>query len=327
MNTKTSKTHCVGFDLGGTKMFAKVFDEQFETLGKKRGKTNAQEGEEAGMAQIIRFIDAALNEAAIDRESLISIGMGSPGTLHLNRGELLDAPNLGWKNIRIKKILEKEFGCPVTLANDVDAGLFGEYRFGAAKGSRCAFGVFPGTGIGGACVYEGNIIRGKKHSCMEIGHVQVVPDGPICGCGKQGCLEVLASRLAISAAAAQAVYRGQAPYLAKTTGTNLAEIRSGALAASVENGDKAVDQILRDAARHLGTAVANVVHLLSPDTVVLGGGLVEAMPNLFVTEVRDSANQRVMSSFVNTFEVVAAKLGDDATVLGAAAWAKESAQL
>ncbi len=183
------------------------------------------------------------------RGDLRGIGLGSAGPLDLDEGIILDAPNLGWKDVKIKSILEKEFGCPAVVLNDVDAGVYGEYRFGAARSSRCAVGVFPGTGIGGGCVYDGKILRGKTNSCMEIGHIQVVPDGPRCGCGLQGCLEAVASRLAISAAAAQAAYRGQAPHLLDIAGTSLDEIRSGALADAIAAGDTVVESIVRTGGR------------------------------------------------------------------------------
>jgi glucokinase len=162
---------------------------------------------------------------------------------------------------------------------------------------------------------------------MEIGHMEVTPRGPLCGCGASGCLEAVASRLAVSAAAAQAAYRGQAPHLLEAAGTDLSDIRSGALAASVAGGDEAVERILREAARQIGIAVAGVVNLLAPDKVVLGGGLVEAMPELFVEEVSKTARKRAMPAFADTFKVVAAELGDDASVLGAAAWAYDSTTL
>jgi glucokinase len=153
--------------------------------------------------------------------------------------------------------------------------------------------------------------------------MQVMPDGPLCGCGARGCLEAVASRLVISAAAAQAVYRGQAPNLRKLAGTDLSEIRSGALADAISAGDEVVERIVREAGTHIGIAVANVVHLLAPDKVVLGGGLVEAMPELITQAVRTTAVSRVMPSFAESFQVVAAELGDDASVMGAAAWAQE----
>ena len=137
----------------------------------------------------------------------------------------------------VAESVEQALGCPVVLLNDVDAGVYAEYCRGSARSSRCTLGVFPGTGIGGGCVYEGQILRGAVSSCMEIGHVQMLPDGPLCGCGQNGCLEALASRLAISAAAAQAAYRGQAPNLRRLAGTKLSNIRSGVLAKAIRAGD------------------------------------------------------------------------------------------
>jgi glucokinase len=315
----------IGFDLGGTKMLAVVFDSAYSAVVRKRRKTKGHEGVQSGIARIIDTITEALAEAGLERSDLRGIGLGSAGPLDLDEGIILDAPNLGWKDVKIKSILEKEFGCPTVIHNDVDAGVYGEYRFGAARSSRCAVGVFPGTGIGGGCVYDGKIIRGKTNSCMEIGHIQVVPDGPLCGCGLQGCLEAVASRLAISSAAAQAAYRGQAPHLLEIAGTNLDDIRSGALADAIAAGDSVVESIVRLAARHIGTAVASIVHLLAPDCVVLGGGLVEAMPRLIVNEVTAAAKKKVLPSFAETFTVVPAELGDDSTAVGAAAWVREFA--
>ena len=123
--------------------------------------------------------------------------------------------------------------------------------------------------------------------------------------------------------AAKAAYRGDAPYLAKKVGTDLADIRSSAIADSIENGDKAVKDLVQEASEAIGMAVVNIVHILAPDKIVLGGGLVEAMEDLIVGTVRKTAQHNVMSVYRDRFEVVAAKLGDDAGVLGAAAWAKQ----
>ena len=313
----------VGFDLGGTKMMAAVFDDKLRIVARKRRKTKAQEGMAAGLEKVVATIKEAIDKAGVAPEHLAGIGMGSPGPLDLDNGILLDTPNLGWRNVPMREYLEKAFGCPAVIANDVDAGVYGEYRLGAGKGARCVLGVFPGTGIGGGCVYEGKILRGKSSSVLEFGHMQVLPDGPICGCGRRGCLEAVASRLAISAAAAAAAYRGDAPYLLANAGTDLSNVRSGIIAASIEAGDAAVERIVRDAAHWLGIGVANVVNLLGPDVVVLGGGLAEALPDLLSKEIGKTARNRVMPAFKDTFSLVVAKLGDDATASGAAAWAEE----
>jgi glucokinase len=324
MGSDSNGKYWLGFDLGGTKMMALALDADFKIRGSSRAKTRGSEGAKEGLSRIVDTIEEALKEADIKRQQLGGVGVGFPGPLDLERGVILQAPNLGWQNVPLKETLEKTFDCPAIIANDVDAGTYGEYRFGAAQKARCVVGVFPGTGIGGACVYEGRILRGKTSSCMEIGHLQVQPRGRVCGCGQRGCLEAVASRLAISAEAAMAVYRGEAPHLREIAGTDIAEMKSGALARAIKAGDSVIERIVRNAAEHLGIALANVVNLLAPDIVVLGGGMVEAMKDLFLDEIRKVVDNRAMKSFTKSLKIVAAELGDNATALGAAAMAAEA---
>lgn len=318
----TGKNGCwIGFDLGGTKMYAAVLDADFKVLATERKKTKGFKGAKAGFTRMTETIDEALVNAGRTKDDLLGIGIACPGPLDLNEGVLIDAPNLGWQNMPLAPDLEKLYKCPAVICNDVDAGVYGEYRFGAAKKARCVVGIFPGTGIGGGCVYEGRIFRGKVRSCMEIGHMPVVAEGPLCGCGKHGCLEALASRLVISSQAAAAAYRGAAPVLLEKAGSDLSKIRSSVLRDSIKGGDVAVERIVRDAASVLGTALAGLIHLLAPDIVVLGGGLVEALPDLYLGEVSKAASKRVMDPYKDTFKIVTAALGDDAAVTGVAAWA------
>lgn len=318
------KKHWIGFDLGGTKMFCVLFDHKFNPVTSLRKKTKAEEGAPGGLERMIDMIERVLDEAHLDRNDLGGIGLGCPGPLDLDNGVVIEAPNLGWKNVDLKNILQKKFKAPVAVANDVDAGTYGEYCFGAAQKARCVVGVFPGTGIGGGCVYEGHLLRGKTGSCMELGHMMVSNNGRLCGCGRRGCLETVASRLAIAAECAMAVYRGEAPILQQLAGTDLSKIRSGTLAESIKSGDKAVEKIVRQAAKQLGLGVGNIINILSPDVVVLGGGLVEAMKDIFLEEVKDAVSKRAMSSFAKSVNIVAAKLDDLATAMGAAALAAEA---
>jgi len=312
----------VGFDLGGTKMLAAVFDTNMKMIGRTRKKTKGSSDSGVSLSRIVKTIRGALEEAGFDGKVPAGIGVGVPGTLDLEHGIVVEAPNLGWRHILIRELLEKEFNCPVVIINDVDAGVYGEYRFGAAKGARCALGIFPGTGIGGGCIYDGNIFHGKTNSCMEIGHIPVDPDGKPCGCGRRGCLETVASRLAISAAAAMAVYRGQAPILAKLAGTDIMNIRSGVLAQAIKEGDAVIENIVKRAARILGRATAGMINIIAPDVIVLGGGLVEAMPDLYKNEIEKSILRHIMPTYEQTCSIKVAKLGDDATAFGAAGWAQ-----
>ncbi|MEL6110411.1 MAG: ROK family protein [Planctomycetota bacterium] len=268
-------------------------------------------------------MERLVTENELQGRKINGIGIGCPGPIDLHRGRILMTPNLGWDDVAVGDFLTERFRCTTIVMNDVDAGLYGEYQFGAARKARCAVGVFPGTGIGGACVYEGRILQGNGVSCMEIGHTRISSGSRSSG-GLPGTLEAEASRLSIAAEAAKAAFRGDAPVLAESTGTDLSDIRSGALAESVEGGDAAVRRLIEAAAESVGVGVANLIHILCPDIVVLGGGLVEAMEELIVGTVEKTARASVMEAYRERFKVVAAELGDDAGVKGAAAWARRA---
>lgn len=310
----------IGFDLGGTKMMAVVFDSKFNILGKKRRKTREKNRNGVQLERLAETIEMALEDAELDKESIAGIGVGCPGPLDLRKGVILEAPNLGWKDVALREYLSKKFDCPADICNDVDAGVYGEYTSGAGKGARCVVGVFPGTGIGGGCVYEGKIFHGSRASCMEVGFLQMATEGAAAGVGPVGTLEGLASRLAISAEAAKAVYRGKAPELAKLAGTDLAGIRSGILAKAIDAGDKAIEEIVRRAAEQVGRGIGSLVNILAPDVVVIGGGLAEAMPKLYLSAARKGAERNVLPSLKDCFELHIAELGDYSTAIGAAAW-------
>lgn len=319
---KASKDCYVGFDLGGTKMLAAVFDADMNEIGRKRRRTKAFDGPEHSLERIFDSVHKALEKAEREVSDLRSIGLGCPGPLDLDKGIVKEAFNLRFFDVPLKQKLEDEFKCPAHIINDVDAGVYGEYRFGAAKDAHCVLGIFPGTGIGGGCVYKGELLRGRVSSCMEIGHVPILPNGPLCVCGLRGCLEAVASRSAIAAAAGQAALRGQAPQLMEDTGGDLSKIRSSALARSIEAGDEFVRKLVISSAEYVGIAAANFVNLLSPDIVVLGGGLVEAIPDEYVKAAAKAARKNTIPSLRDTFKVQAAELGDDSTLLGAFAWGK-----
>lgn len=322
MSAESSEKYWMGFDLGGTKMLAQIYDEQWSTIAREKKRTKPGTTERQGVDRIIETIQVALKKAELTPDQLHGVGIGCPGPIDMDNGVLMDLPNLGWEAVPLRDRVSKALGCPVEILNDVDAGTYAEFRVGAAQGTRSAIGVFAGTGIGGGCIYQGEILRGAKISAFEIGHIQVMSNGPKCGCGQRGCLESVASRLAIAAQAARTAYRGDAPHLLETAGVDLSKIRSGALSSSIAAGDEAIREIIVEAARYIGIAIATAVNLIGPEIVVLGGGLVEAMPELFVDNVFRSANKRVMPAYRDTFKVLPAALEDDAGVLGAALWAE-----
>lgn len=316
------RKYWIGFDLGGTKMLAAVMDSDFRIVGTCRKKTKAIEGQAAGLERINTVIAGAMEDAGISAEEVGGLGIGCPGPLDLAKGVVREAPNLGWTKAPVRKSISERFGFDVAVGNDVDMGVLGEYRFGAARGAACAVGVFPGTGIGGGCVRNGELLTGRNCTAMEIGHIPVSAEAALDRPGAPATLESIASRLAISAAAAQAVYRGQAPNLAELCGTDLANIRSAQLAKAIKAGDEVIADIVRTAACRLATGVVTLIHLLAPDVVVLGGGLVEAMPEIYLETVTKEVRRLVLPSLADVYKIVPAELGDEAAVKGAAALAQ-----
>jgi len=319
------RKYWVGFDLGGTKMLAVVFDSRLREVARRRRKTRANEGESVSLDRIAETISQSLESAQVPMSAVAGIGAGVPGPLDLQRGLVLEAPNLGWKNVALRDFLAKRFGCPAVICNDVDAGVFGEYSAGAGQGFRGVLGVFPGTGIGGGFVYEGSIFRGSHSSCMEVGYLQMSADGPLAGAGPPGTLEGMASRLAISAEAAKAVFRGQAPHLRDLAGTDISSIRSSALAKSIERGDRVIEQIVRHAAELVGQGIGSLINILAPDVVILGGGLVEAMPRLYLESVQAGISRNVLPSLADCARLKVSELGDLAAAVGAAALVRAEA--
>jgi glucokinase len=306
----------VGIDIGGTKMLAVVFDHEFKALGRCRKRSKSAKKKEAAEDRIARVVREAMNDAEVD--TIRGIGVGSPGPLDPNTGVIIDTPNLGWKDFPLAKRLKQAFDVPVAVDNDVNMGTYGEYCFGEVSKCKDVIGVFPGTGIGGGIIINGKLLHGFSGSAGEIGHMTIEVDGPYCGCGKRGCLEALASRTAIAAQVAALAAREDAPYIKEECGTDLAAIRSGALSRAIKAGDSMVEGVIRQAAHYTGIAVANLINTLSPEAVVMGGGLVEAMEDIYLEEVDAAVKEHAMPFLRKGVKIVPAKLGDDAVAMGAA---------
>ena len=328
MSAKKSNKHWAGFDLGGTKMRVAIFNGDFKPIAMAETKTKGFKGVRDGVRRMADLLDEAWTAARkkSPRARLAGVGLACPGPVNVVTGVVREMNNVGWHNVHLGVMLSRVAGVPVTVLNDADAGTYGEYRFGAGRGGRCVVGVFPGTGVGGGCVLQGELLTGAEWSALEIGHLPVMPRGPLCGCGQRGCLEAVAGRLAIAQAAAAAAFRGEAPHLLAEAGTDLQNIRSKAIAKSIEAGDAAVERIVRNAAIWIGVGVGAVVNLLAPDRIVLGGGLVEAMPSLYREAVGIGARKRAMRTYQKTFKIVVSRLGDNAAITGAAAWAEKKAE-
>lgn len=318
MSMESTSAIKLGVDLGGTKMYAIVLDERGEVISTARTASNGHEGAERGLENLLGIAEQAIADAGAGDKPLAGIGIGCPGVVDFERGILKIAPNLGWRDVPVRKAFAKRFGCPVTVLNDVDAGTYGEYCFGAGRGATSLLGVFPGTGLGGGFVYRGQILHGRRYSCMELGDVRLGGPNLLRDEGEWSTLEDLTSRLAISSALTVEAYRGKIPSM---VGLPLNKIKSKAIAKAIEQGEDAAASVLDRSIALLGVGLSSAVSLLGPDVIVLGGGLVEKFPDRYVEGLEAQLKRWVTPELLEGLKVLPAKLGDDAGVKGAAAYA------
>jgi glucokinase len=315
----------VGVDLGGTKALAAVVSPSGEILCRVKAKTPVGQGNEGVLATVAACVRDAMAESKIARSAIRAVGIGVPGPLDPETGVVKVAPNLGWKDVPVKTILEKELGLPVFVENDVNAGTVAEHRLGAGVGVKDMIGIFVGTGIGGGLIFGGHLYHGFGKVAGEVGHMIIKVNGPRCGCGNRGCFEAMASRTAIVRDLINAVAKGRKTVLTKMVGDDLRQVGSGMLAEAYRSGDKLTVRIIRRAARCCGVAVASLLNLLNPEMVVLGGGVVEALGADYVNRVIKVASKRTFDVTLEGVRIVPAQLGDDAVFLGAACLARDRA--
>jgi glucokinase len=318
----------VGVDLGGTSLLAVATNAKGKVLGRKKRKTRAEEGASAVLDRMEQTIRDAVAEAGAKTKDVRAIGIGAPGPLNPKTGVILHAPNLGptWNDLPITAHLGERLGCPVYLGNDVDMGAVGEQALGAARGYRNVVAIFVGTGIGGGLILNGRLYRGARYTAGEVGHIVLLADGPMCGCGKHGCAEALASRTAIEREVWARIADGReclVPAILEEQGREV--MSSSVLASALEKEDAVVQEVMAQAEYYMGLLVANVVNLLDPQVIVLGGGVVERLGERYIEPVREVAEQYYLNQQdKSSIHIVATQLRGYAGVLGAAMMANQA---
>jgi len=317
----------VGMDLGGTKILAAVVDSSGHLVAEAKVRTKAEKGPDAVIERIAETAQQATREAKIDWREVLGIGIGVPGPMNPETGVVYHPPNLpGWDEIAVGPRLSEALGVPVHLENDVNLGTLGEHALGAGRGTRDMVGVFIGTGVGGGLILDGKLRSGFRHAAAEVGHMIVLADGPVCGCGKRGCLESVASRTAIERDLRLGLAAGRASLLPKLMGDE-GRLTSGVLAEAVQRGDPLVTEVIARAQWYVGLLIASIVNMIDPEMIVMGGGVVEALGAGFLDPIRVTARQYyIQQAGADEVRIVPAQLGDYAVVLGAAALVRQRAQ-
>ena len=329
MSETTKQDVIVGVDLGGTKILSGIFTPQLRLLQTVKLSTKASRGFESVVERVARCVQDAVDEADLSPKQIRGVGIGAPGAVDPESGEVLFAPNLQWKNAPLQKALEKLLGVPVFIENACNACTIGIHEVELKGRSRSLLGLFLGTGIGGGLILDGQLYSGFNRTAGEVGHMVIQVGGPKCGCGNSGCFEALASRTAIFRELARRVKEGEKTQLTELLkeGESITELKSGDLRKALRKGDKLTAKVLQDAARFTGIAVANLVNILSPQTVVIGGGVMDALEDDLLPTIVETARDYAMPGTLKDVEILASKLGDEAGITGAAVLARQRLKL
>ena len=310
-----SKSYNICLDVGGTKVLGVIFDENREIVYRlKKKSTEGGSSSENVEKVIISVVEEMIRESGIERDKIHAIASCAPGVIDQNAGVVLFTPNLPWRNYNIKKAMEEKFGVPFFVGNDVNLGVLGEYKYGVAQGYRNIVGLFVGTGLGGGLVLNGDLFTGNQFKAAEIGHMVVEPEGPLCNCGQRGCLEAFASKTGMSAYIRQQVARGRESLMADAVKDGV--FKSKKLKKALAANDKVAMEAVDRACHYLAVATGSLINIFSPDLVVYGGGVIEAMGDLFLKKILDEVDRYCMPEIRSTVELKAAALGDDSVVYG-----------
>lgn len=307
----------LGIDLGGTNIKSGVVDDQGQPISSVSLETRAELGPEAGLETLAEAARRAVQASGLDWREITAVGLGSPGTMDLEAGMLLDPPNLpGWTNLPIRERLAERLGKPTVLQNDGNAAAFGEYWAGAGRATQSLVLFTLGTGIGCGIIDRGRIVEGRHSNGAECGHLIIQADNARqCSCGAYGHLEAYASATALVKRAREALDQEPSPALNRSLADGTLSSRT--IAEAAEAGDPLARRLMSETARYLAIGAVCLMNTVDPDIILFAGGMIAAGPG-FLDEIRGHVRAMAFPIPAATTRIGYAQLGGDAGFIGAA---------
>lgn len=313
-----SAGYIAGVDLGGTKILSIVVDDDMRILGSDLRPTEAWEGPDS----VIEGILESVRIAAAGRP-LRAVGIATPGPSDPDQGIVTTPPNLpGWRNVPLARLVGERLSVPAWIENDANAAAMAEFRLGAGRGKRHMLLITLGTGIGGGIIIDSRLYRGASGGAGEVGHQQLVPSGPRCGCGRSGCLEALASGRALAARAEEIITAHPHGILARLAAEDDHPPTARTLAQAADKGDAEAALAIEQAGRYLGAGLTNLINIFNPQVVALGGNLRKLGERYLgpaLAVVKDEAFRQHLADVA----IVEAELAEEVGAIGAALVATE----
>lgn len=308
----------IGIDLGGTNIVAGVVDENYKIVTKASTKTNLPRPEKEIAEDMVKVSLEAVNSAGITIDDIEWVGVGTPGIANSEKGIIEYSCNLGFNNTPMKKYIQESIDKPVFIENDANAAAYGEFVAGAAKGAENAVCITLGTGVGGGIVIDGKIYSGSNFAGAEIGHMVIDADGPQCTCGRKGCFEVFSSATGLIRMTKEAMADDKNTLMHKISDERNGKVTARTSFDAMRMGDKTAKEVVDKFIKYLAVGITNTINIFQPDILCIGGGVCNEGDTLLLP-VKELVKQEVYTknSPKNT-EIVIAKLGNDAGIIGAA---------
>ena len=308
----------IGIDLGGTNIVAGVVDENYKIISKASTKTNLPRPEKEIAADMARVSVQAVKEAGLDMNQIEWVGIGTPGIANSEKGIIEYSCNLGFDNTPMVDYIKEYIDKPVFIENDANAAAYGEYVAGAAKGAKNAVCITLGTGVGGGIIIDGRIYSGSNFAGAEIGHTVIEVDGPECACGRRGCFEVFSSATGLIRMTKEAMDNDKDTLMHKITAERNGKVTARTSFDAMRMGDKTAKAGVDKFIKYLAAGITNTINIFQPDILCIGGGVCnEGDPLLLPVRALVKKEVYTRNSPKNT-EIVIAKLGNDAGIIGAA---------
>lgn len=329
----SSKSHeseiVVGVDVGGTKVAAGVVDTHGQILANSRTAMNCRGSAEDGLASVLSAIESLYSQDPLHRSKIKRIGICAPGPLDPRTGVVINPPNVPcWRDFPLADEVAKRYSARVKVDNDANAAGLAEHLWGAGRGFRNVFFATIGTGIGTGIVLDGKILHGRTGAAAEGGHVSIDFNGHVCNCGKKGCIEILASGTAIARRAREKLIESPqlGAQLLALAGGDPAAVRSEMVGKAAQSGDPLAKEILGQTLEYLAIWLGNVVDLLEPEVIILGGGAAEMLRPHF-GEIQKRMKNWCINSRHLEIPLVPAHYGENAGIAGGAALCLSSSLL
>ncbi|MCJ7559025.1 ROK family protein [Candidatus Bathyarchaeota archaeon] len=320
---KQISDYVVGVDLGATNIVSLLISRDGEVVARDTRETMGEKGKKRAFSQIVNSARNVIGEgerSGISSKSILGMGIGGPGPLNSDGGVIHLAPNIpGWINTYLVKELEDELKLNVFLENDANAAALGEWWLGAGRDVDNLVLLTLGTGVGGGIIIDGEVLHGARNTAGEIGHMIIRKGGLLCGCGNRGCLEAYASARSVVKRTLAAIKEGKKTILTDLVKNKLKDITCKLVYDTARKGDSLCKWVVEETGRYLGIGITNIVNIINPEMVILGGGMANAGDLLF-EPVRKYVREHSFTAAMEGVKIVPAALGVNAGAIGAVAF-------